>query len=133
MMQAGIATLAASYGLSLIGGAVLVGIDNNLEGDGRGNCVVAPGSLFVPLVGPFIFAARFPSYGVAGQGDSADCGASTVAAALPAVGIGIVQLVGAGLIAGGGVQLALGPKVGGGFLRFAGPSGAHGATWGWAW
>ncbi len=118
---------------------MFVGIDNNLEGDGKANCVVAPGSLFAPLIGPFIFAARWPTYGIAGQGDAADCGASTVAAALPSVAIGIVQLVGAGLIAGGGIQLALaqGTHEGAAAPRFrvafAGPHGSEGLTLGWSW
>jgi hypothetical protein len=83
LLIAGISTLAASYAVGLVTGAIL--IDTRC-------CENAGWSLFIPLAGPFMATARV---------DNAR-GALAM--------LGVVQVVGAGLTIGGAVQFALSLK-----------------------
>lgn len=83
LMIAGISTLAASYAVGLVTGAIL--IDTKC-------CESAGWSLFIPIAGPFMATTRV---------DKAR-GALAM--------LGVVQVVGAGLTIGGAVQYALSVK-----------------------
>ena len=111
LLVAGIVSLAVGYGIALVGGGVATGVGTSQQTQYKGTCLASGPLNFIPLFGPFMYAAAYPNHEVIGYGqgspESFDCqnsmGVSTAIVATSEV----LQLGGAALIASSFIFRAL--------------------------
>jgi hypothetical protein len=105
LVVGGIVTLAAGYFISLVAGGVALAIDASQTPKYGGSCTAGAPAIFVPLVGPAIFAGEYPkhqlvAYG-AGYPEAFDCNGSRSLEEGIVVADEILQLGGAVLLTSG--------------------------------
>jgi hypothetical protein len=68
LLTAGIVSLGVGYGIAFVGGAISTGVAISQTSQYRASCLAAGPLNFIPLAGPWMYAASYPDHQLAGYG-----------------------------------------------------------------